>query len=558
MAGGLFNLVSVGNNNIILTGSPTKTFFKVVYSKYTNFGLQKFRIDYDGSRDLRLTTPSQFSFKIPRNADLLMDTYLSIYLPDIWSPIYPPNSQTGFLWTSYDFRWIKNIGANMITEITVTCGSFILAKYSGNYLAAMIERDFSAEKKELFYSMSGNIPELNNPANSYGRVNAYPSAYYDSRTTSTTSADGTEPSIRGRQLYIPLNTWFTLNSKCAFPLISLQYNEIEISVTIRPIQELFQVRDIFDYSNYYPYIQPDFNQQQFQMYRFLQSPPATNIAIEANTYTNFVNNWNADVHLMTTYAFLSKEEAKLFATEDQIYLVKEVFEYKFDNFSGSKTIPLTSNGMIASWMWYFQRNDVNLRNEWNNYSNWPYDGLPSNILTAPQSSGDITLEVPNIGPYLQPNGKNTGFFVTGNYSVYNHKEIMTSMAILLDGKYRENTLTSPIYNYIEKYTRTNAFAKDGLYCYNFCLDTNPYVYQPSGAMNLGKFKNVDLEFMTYIPQIDGVSSAYQIICDTTGNPIAVSKSNWRLYEYNYNLFFMEERYNILSFIGGNVGMLYAR
>lgn len=558
MAGGLLNIIALGNANIFLTGNPSKTFFRAVYSKYTNFGLQKFRLDYNGVRDLRLTEPSTFVFKIPRYAELLMDTYLGITLPDIWSPIYPPNSQTGFLWTSYDFRWIKNIGANMITEITVTCGSFILAKYSGNYLAAMIERDFSAEKKELFYAMSGNVPELNNPANSYGRVNAYPSAYYDSNPSSTTGADGTEPSIRGRQLYIPLNTWFTLNSKCAFPLISLQYNEIEISVTIRPIQELFQVRDIFDYSNYFPYIQPDFNQTQFQMYRFLQSPPATNTAIEANTYTNFVNNWNADVHLMTTYAFLSKEEAKLFATEDQIYLVKEVFEYKFDNFSGSKTIPLTSNGMIASWMWYFQRNDVNLRNEWNNYSNWPYDGLPSNILTAPQSSGDSTLKVPNIGPYLQPNGKNTGLFVSGNYSVYNHKEIMTSMAILLDGKYRENTLTSPIYNYIEKYTRTNAFAKDGVYCYNFCLDTNPYVYQPSGAMNLGKFKNVDLEFMTYIPQIDGVSSAYQIICDTTGNPIAVSKSNWRLYEYNYNLFFMEERYNILSFIGGNVGMLYAR
>ena len=52
MAGGLLNIVSVGNNNIILTGNPTKTFFNVTYSKYTNFGLQKFRIDYDGQREL--------------------------------------------------------------------------------------------------------------------------------------------------------------------------------------------------------------------------------------------------------------------------------------------------------------------------------------------------------------------------------------------------------------------------------------------------------------------------------------------------------------------------
>ena len=76
MAGGLLNIVAVGNNNLILTGNPSKTFFKVTYSKYTNFGLQKFRIDYSGLRELRLTEPSVFSFKIPRYADLLMDCLL--------------------------------------------------------------------------------------------------------------------------------------------------------------------------------------------------------------------------------------------------------------------------------------------------------------------------------------------------------------------------------------------------------------------------------------------------------------------------------------------------
>ena len=27
---------------------PAKTFFKTTYAKYTNFGIQKFRIDYNG------------------------------------------------------------------------------------------------------------------------------------------------------------------------------------------------------------------------------------------------------------------------------------------------------------------------------------------------------------------------------------------------------------------------------------------------------------------------------------------------------------------------------
>ena len=94
MAGGLLNIVSTGNNNVILTGNPTKTFFKVSYSKYSNFVLQKFRIDYNGLRELRLNEPSTFTFKIPRYAELLMDTYIVVTIPDIWSPIHHPTSET--------------------------------------------------------------------------------------------------------------------------------------------------------------------------------------------------------------------------------------------------------------------------------------------------------------------------------------------------------------------------------------------------------------------------------------------------------------------------------
>jgi hypothetical protein len=132
------------------------------------------------------------------------------------------------------------------------------------------------------------------------------------------------------------------------------------------------------------------------------------------------------------------------------------------------------------------------------------------------------------------------------------------MGILLNGEYRENTLTSGIYNYIEKYTRTPGSAKEGLYCYNFCLNTSPFEYQPSGAINLSKFKNIELEITTNVPPIDVVNSQFNVICDIDGNAIGYNKSNWRLFDYNYNMTLYEERYNILSFIGGNCGMLYSR
>lgn len=570
MAGGLLNIISVGNGNVILTGNPTKTFFKCVYSKYTNFGLQKFRIDYDGLRDLRTTDPSVFTFKIPRYAELLMDTYIVVTLPDIWSPIYHPvpmsasQPNNNNQWAPYDFRWIDDLGTHMIKEITITCGSLTLQKYSGEYLAAMVERDFNCEKKRLFNAMTGNVPELNDPANAFGRQNTYPSAFY------TDSTVGAEPSIRGRTLYIPINTWFTLDSRCAFPLVSLQYNELIISVTFRPVQELFRVRDVMDPTNNFPYMQPDFTQQQFGIYRFLQTPPSVNLS--PSNYSNKTLTWNADVHLLSTYCFLSKEERELFAAQEQVYLVKDVYEYNFQNITGSKIAVLQSNGMIANWMWFMRRNDAYMRNEWSNYTNWPYSSLPQNVDIAPDTtnfnnpSNNIILNNVSYGPGKnppsqgEPYGKNTGLFYSGNFFTQNRKEILETMGIRLNGDYRENLLTRGVYDFVEKYTRTQSFAKEGIYCYNFCLNTSPFEYQPSGAINMSKFKTIELEITTYVPSVkqNMDENSFNIICDNSGNVIGVRKQNWQLYDYNYDMVLYEERYNVLTFIGGNCGMLYAK
>jgi hypothetical protein len=132
------------------------------------------------------------------------------------------------------------------------------------------------------------------------------------------------------------------------------------------------------------------------------------------------------------------------------------------------------------------------------------------------------------------------------------------MGIIFNGEYRENLLTSGVYNYVEKYVRTKGSALEGLYCYNFCLNTSPFDTQPSGAVNMSKFKTIDLEINTYTPPVDLSNSSFDVICDICGNPLGIRKSNYQLYNYNYNMHLFEERYNILSFIGGNCGMLYAR
>ena len=127
MTGGLMNLTAQGNENIILNGNPKKTFFKATYNKHTNFGLQKFRIDFEGNRVLDFNSPTVLDFKVPRYADMLYETYICINLPDIYSPIkYLDTPIDGNQLVPYEFKWIEEIGSYMIREIEIYSGGVCL------------------------------------------------------------------------------------------------------------------------------------------------------------------------------------------------------------------------------------------------------------------------------------------------------------------------------------------------------------------------------------------------------------------------------------------------
>lgn len=561
MPGGLLNLVAFGNQNVILNGNPSKTFFKTTYAKYTNFGLQKFRIDFDGQRTLRLTDSSTFTFTIPRYGDLLMDTYLVVNMPHIWSPVYPPTT-TREEWQPYNFRWIKNLGAQMVERVRFTVGGQVIQEFTGQYLYNMVERDFDKVKKELFYKMTGNTPEMNNPESLDYNGGYYPSAFYgvgskDPEFSSRYAQVGGEPSIRARSLYIPLNIWFTMAAKMAFPLVSLQYAELNIEVTIRPVQELFTVNEIITASEqpYQPLpIQPNFNESQYGMYRFLQPPPGVDIN-DDSIYKDRRTNWNADVHLVSTYAFLTDDEVRVFAGKPQEYLVKQVYSTTFKDVVGSKRLDVNSLGLVSNWMWYLQRSDVKVRNEWSNYTNWPYPTLPyPSEDVSDKNCAPVVISGNNIYPGTTPQD---GLKTTGYFKPENAKDIMITWALLLDGKYRENEMPSGIWNYVEKYVRTSGNGQDGLYTYSFSLNTDPFDFQPSGAINMSKFTNVQFDIKTIQPTLNA-EAAFTAICTSDGTIVGTTMPSGGIYDYTYDLVVLEERFNILKFTSGMAGLEFAR
>ena len=155
MGGGLLNLVATGENNKILNSNPSKTFFKTTYAKYTNFGLQRFNIEVKNRTELSLFYDSKFEFVIPNNGDILMDTVLTFDLPDIYSPLYtipiPINKQgqpfptlSGLSYCQpYEFKYIENLGAQLIRKVSYKIDGRTIQEYSGQYIYCKAQRDLS-------------------------------------------------------------------------------------------------------------------------------------------------------------------------------------------------------------------------------------------------------------------------------------------------------------------------------------------------------------------------------------------------------------------------------
>ena len=72
MGGGLMQLVAYGAQDIYLTGNPQITFFKVVYSRHTNFSMECIEQTFNGIMQLG----GKGTATISRNGDLISQIYL--------------------------------------------------------------------------------------------------------------------------------------------------------------------------------------------------------------------------------------------------------------------------------------------------------------------------------------------------------------------------------------------------------------------------------------------------------------------------------------------------
>ena len=476
-------LVGVGAQNELVNGNPSMTHFRSVYRRHTNFAMEQMRMSFSSSNlEFSTTGTRTISCRIDRNAQLLHDTYLSITLPDIWSPLkylsgaIPPtgyDSRTNSI--GYEFQWIPNIGYNLIDHVNLTMNGQVIQSLRGEWLKMYSYMTHDSNKRNTVDQMVGNVPEVYDPAHAYDRNGQYPHAIAPTALPTTAPQTKTpEPSIRGRQLIIPLHFWFCENPGMALPLVSLQNSEVFIEVTLRQLSDLYTVVDTTSTSlTYGQRVRPT----QYPLSLFLSPPLSTGLPSNPTITT-----WFPDPYIEANFIYLTEMEMNQLARADQSFLVKTVkYVNKEGQFGGNTDLEIPMFNLVTRIVFSSQRSDRMLLNDWDNYTNW------TTVNRAPWSA--ISTDV------------DTGLYSSGQQqvtSVY-PRDSMTDGVILFDGKERIQPKPLPFFSLLQMYRHTTGETTGlpGVYMYSFALDNTSY--QPSGAANGSMFNKIILRLTLQQP-----------------------------------------------------------
>jgi hypothetical protein len=588
MPGGLLQLVAIGAQNELINGNPSMTHFRAVYRRHTNFAMEAIRMTFGSSNlEFAQTTKRTISCRIDRYAQMLHDTYLVLTLPDIWSPLYylgtaapPANYDPRSNSIGYEFKWIENIGYNLIDSVEITANGQVLQRLTGEWLKFYSYLTHDPNKRKLVDQMVGNLPELNDPANAYDRINQYPHAITPLNFPGGIPNTKTpEPSIRSRQLVIPLHFWFCENPGMALPLVSMQNSDVAINVTLRPLNELYTIIDVNPLSNTYGQrIRPSTPDNSIG--RFMSPPTLTGVQSNPSLTTFF-----PDPYLEGNFIYLTEMEMAQLATADQTFLVKTVtFVNNPGQYGGNSDIEIPFFNLVTRLVWSAQRSDKILTNDWDNYTNW--DDPKRAPFTTTGTANDVYSSLINsteTQTYLYSSGQ---LQITSVYP----RDALTQGQLLLDGKERFSLKPSSYFSLIQMYKHTTGNAPEipGVYMYSFALNND--LYQPSGAINGSMFNKVALRLTLQqpLPTASGVASQ-QTVCILKStvfspNPVVVTAGQLALtnpdgtllyppdsivsvvrntngdniiFEYTYNLGVYVESINFLRIVSGLANFVFA-
>lgn len=428
MAGGLLQLAAYGQANIYLNTNPQITNFKSVYKTHTNFSMESIRVELNRT-DVSINDRTILRAKIDRNADLIGQMYLVIQLPDIISDN---------LWR---FRWIENLAEALIHDVYVTIGGNKIDQQNGEWMHILNNLTYGNDRREVYNKMIGNIPELTNPEHYYYMQNYAYRTPMQNRVGNDypVSLDPTRPSIRSRTLHIPFSFWFNTDLAKALPLISLQYSEVEVVVTLNPMYYLYRLS--YKKSGIINNYAPDKTNPDHNLYNFVSNAN--------DQYMTTTATLDLKARLELNYIYLDQKERMFFAYKPVEYLINQLTILPITSLSRTNILELVLSNPVKELIWICRRNDVSIWNTW----------------------FDFTDKMRNI---------------------------MTTARILFNGMERLSEKSWEYYAYVQPFQHHSGCNKDGIYNYSFSINPED-LNQPTGSCNMSKINKVQIGLNTIAP-----------------------------------------------------------
>ena len=475
MAGGLIQLIAVGQIDTFLSINPQLSFYQYVYKRHSYFAMESRRLEFSTQPSLNNQVYSSFECVVGRHGDLLSEIYFCFTLPNIYSS------------NKYRFKWIKQIGNIFVKKATIKVGDIEIDSLTGEWMHIWNELSLPENDKRTD-EMLGNVQELYDPKLSHNRVtirnNQFIYYYYPESSPSTT--DVQPPSIKSREIIVPLRFWFTKNPALSLPLLRLQGHEIKIYIETEKVENLYQVY----VDDLKCYVSPWFFNNRLY----------PNNKIE---FRNFVKNeasFAIQPYIEANYILLDQEERyTLFRKGTLSYLVEQlkVQNVELQNIESMKTVDISVNLPTKEIIWTIKRNDVNLFNEWTNY----------------------TMDIPE-----------------------SNRGILKSGQIIFNNNARTDEKPAQYFNIIQTYKYHTRVPKQGIYCYSFALF--PEKEFISGYYNACIIKSSLLVYLN----ADNNNIVF--------NNLLSKKFNITEPNINYNMNIYCSCYNMFEIIGNQVSMKF--
>jgi hypothetical protein len=203
MAGGaLISLVAIGQQDVLITGDATVTFWKQVSRRHTSFALESIEQTVQGGVDFGTRTVVTVS----RNGDLMKSAYVEITLPTLPS----------------EYSWVRSAGYRLLNESHLMIGGQIIETVYGEWNEIMHELNTPGDKIDGLNRMVGRDFD---GKDMYGRFDPL---------GGRTSLD---------RLYVPLNFFFDRSPGLAVPVIAAQYHEIQFAFELASLTDMVRKWD---------------------------------------------------------------------------------------------------------------------------------------------------------------------------------------------------------------------------------------------------------------------------------------------------------------------------